>query len=59
MVNLSKQQMNNLMIFLKRVDIKGDEAFAYVDIMGVLVEAIREGENNVTQGPDRTTRMDK
>ena len=33
---LSEQQMNNLQSFLNRVDLKGSEVPAYVDIMQAL-----------------------
>ena len=35
-IELTEQQLNNLQIFLQRVDLKGNEVQAFVEIMQVL-----------------------
>lgn len=38
-IELREEQLNNLLIFLERVDLKGQEAIAYVGIVQSLVQA--------------------
>lgn len=39
LIELSKEQKNNLMIFLNRVDLKGNEVIAFVEILQAVQNA--------------------
>lgn len=46
-IELTEEQKKNLLIFFDRVDLKGKEAIAYVQILGALQKPIdipKEGE---------------
>lgn len=47
-IELTQQQLNNLQVFMQRVDLKGNEVPAYVEIFNVLNEAnVKAGDTNV------------
>lgn len=41
-LKLTEVQLNNLMLFLERVDLKGNEVPAYVDIVNIINNASPE-----------------
>lgn len=46
-IEFTKEQLSNLQIFLNRVDLKGHEVVAFVEIMQVLSNPI-EGEDELS-----------
>lgn len=44
-VELNKEQIKNILVFLERTSLKGNEVVAYVDIINTLSESLEsEGE---------------
>ena len=51
---MNKQQLENCMEFLKRVDLKGGEAPAFMDVLAGL-DRLHEEVKNSEQRPDSST----
>lgn len=44
-IEMTKEQIQNTITLLERVDLKGNEAFVMVDIMGMLQEALKNNKD--------------
>ena len=44
-IDLNEEQRKNLMIFLDRVELKGKEVFAYIDILKTLQEPVKKEDD--------------
>lgn len=48
-IELTEQQLNNLQVFLDRVELKGREAIAYVDLLAALEQGVNSMQKNKDQ----------